>query len=232
MIRAALLCTLGVALAVSLVAVSAGIAQDDAVRTYADPQGRFRFDYPAAFGAPQRGTNDGFGDRLAAVQFSGLTGLGREAVLTRGPLVLDMQALGGLYDPISLEVLPELTRRSVEAQRMRVDIDTLCRALGTAEHLPAFTGSPQVLAAIRTVERMRNVEPRVVRCDVTGDRVAFHKEATFEAGTVSARQHIFGAVRFLTGGAATAFHIVRVLPAAPSATQLAELDALVRSFRP
>ena len=231
MIRALLLCTFGAALAFSGVAVVGQNARDGAVRPYSDPQGRFRFEYPASFGAPQRGTNDGFGDRLAAVRFSGLTGLGGEAVLTRGPLVLDMQALGGLYDPIALEVLPELTRRSVETQRMRVDIDTLCPALGTDQHLAAFTGSPQVLAAIMAVERMRNVMPRVVRCDVTGDRVVFHKEATFEAGTVSARQHIFGAVRFLTGGEATAFHIVRVGPSAPSTTELAELDALVRSFR-
>ncbi len=218
-------------MAFSAVAVVAQNARDGAVRTYADPQGRFRFEYPASFGTPQRGTNDGFGDRLAAVRFSSLAGLGGEAVLTRGPLVLDMQALGGLYDPIALEVLPELTRRSVETQRMRVDIDTLCLALGTDQHLAAFTGSSQVLAAIMAVERMRNVSPRVVRCDVTGDRVVFHKEATFEAGTVSARQHIFGAVRFLTGGEATAFHVVRVLASAPPAAELAEVDALVRSFR-
>jgi hypothetical protein len=227
-IRAALVVTLGATMASG--AVTARGAQDAAVRTYTDPQGRFRFEYPVSFGAPQRGTNDGFGDRLAAVRFSGLTGLGGEAVLTRGPLVLDMQALGGLYDPIALEVLPETTRRAVEAQRMRVDIDTLCLALGTNQHLAAFTGSPQVLAAIKVVEQMRNVSPRVVRCDVSGDRVVFHKEATFEAGTVSARQHIIGAVRYLSGDEGTAFHIVRVLPSAPSAAQLTELGALVRSF--
>jgi hypothetical protein len=227
-IRAALLFTLGAV--VASVAATALVAQDAAVRTYKDPQGRFRFEYPASFGTPQRGTNDGFGDRLAAVRFSGLTGLGGEAVLARGPLVLDVQALGGLYDPIALEILPETTRRAVEGQRMPVDINTLCPALGTNQHVAAFAGSQQVLAAITAIERMRNVDPRVVRCDVSGDRVVFHKEATFQAGAVSTRQHIFGAVRFLAGGVATAFHIVRVLASAPSAAEMAELGALAASF--
>ena len=228
-IRAALLFTLGATMASG--AVTARIAQDAAVRTYTDPQGRFRFEYPASFGAPQRGTKDGFGDRLAAVRFSGLSGLGGEAALTRGPLVLDMQALGGLYDPIALEVFPEPLHSRIATLRMRLGIDTVCAALGAPDHLAgAISMSADVLAQVVAVDRMRNVSPRVVRCEVTGDRVVFHKEATFEAGAVSARQHIFGAVRFLMGGEATAFAIVRVLPSAPSAADLAQLGALVASF--
>jgi hypothetical protein len=212
-------------------AMTALLAQVAVVRTYTDPQGRFRFEYPASFGTPERGTNDGFGDRLAAVRFSGLSGLGGEAALTRGPVVLDVQALGGLYDPITLEVFPEPLRSRIATLRMRLDIGTICAALGAPDHLTgAISMSADVLAHVVAVDRMRNVSPRVVRCDVTGDRVVFHKEATFEAGAVSARQHIFGAVRFLTGGEATAFAIVRVLPSAPSAAQLTELGALVRSF--
>ena len=114
-----------------------------AVRPYTDPQGRFRFEYPASFGAPQRGTNDGFGDRLAAVRFSGLTGLGGEAVLTRGPLVLDMQALGGLYDPIALEVFPERFAGQSRPMRMRVDDPTPCaRRSATDQHLAGSRLAP------------------------------------------------------------------------------------------
>jgi hypothetical protein len=32
--------------------------------------GRFEFRYPAAFGDPLPGTNNGFGDRVAAIRFS------------------------------------------------------------------------------------------------------------------------------------------------------------------
>jgi hypothetical protein len=229
--RAALVCTVSAALALQGVVSGAVLAQEAAVRRYEDPQGRFRFDYPASFGTPQPGTNDGFGDRLAAVRFSSLTGLGGEAVLTRGPLVLDVQALGGLYDPIALEVFPDPVRRQVEAARPAVDIRTLCAALGTDDHLAGGTSLPAaVLDAARRVDRMRNVTPRIVRCNVDRDRVVFHKEAFFEAGGTRVRQHIFGAVRFLTGNDATAFHIVRASPVAPSERALADLDALVRSF--
>jgi hypothetical protein len=229
--RVALACTVGAALTLAGAVLRAHPAQGGGLRTYQDPRGRFRFEYPASFGVPQQGTNDGFGDRLAAVRFSGLTGLGGEAVLTRGPLVLDVQAIGGLYDPIALEGFPDAMRRQVEAARRPVDVGTLCAALGTEDHLAGVPALPAaVLELARRVDRTRNVMPRVVRCDRDGDQVLFHKEAAFEAGAVSARQHIFGAVRRLTGGEATAFQIVRALPSAPSPAQLAELDALVRSF--
>jgi hypothetical protein len=219
-------------MALSGVGAVAQTARNGAVSAYSDPQGRFRFEYPASFGTPQPGTNVGFGDRLAAVRFSRLTGLGGEAVLTRGRLVLDVQALGGLYDPIALEVFPDALRRQVEAVLPRVNVQTLCAALGTEDHLAGVTSLPAAARDMaRTVDRWRNVAPRVVRCDVDRDRVAFHKETTFEAGGAGVRQHVFGAVRFLTGGEATVFHIVRAGPSAPSAAEFAELDALVRSFR-
>ena len=41
-----------------------GLAQGEPQREYADPARRFRFSYPASFGEPSPGTNDGFGDRL------------------------------------------------------------------------------------------------------------------------------------------------------------------------
>src|SRR5688572_14178572 len=82
-------------------AIAGAAAQDAGWMTYRDPQGRFTFQYPPSFGTPGRGTDDGFGDRVAAVRFSNLMGPGGEAVLTTGPIVVDIQALGGLYDPIA-----------------------------------------------------------------------------------------------------------------------------------
>jgi len=39
-------------------------------QNYQDPQKRFAFSYPSEFGASSAGTDDGFGDRVAAVRFS------------------------------------------------------------------------------------------------------------------------------------------------------------------
>ena len=85
-------------------------AQADSQREYRDPGGRFRFSYPAAFGAPSSGTNDGFEDRVAAVRFAVFSsGIGGEAALTRGFPVVDLQAAGGLYDAITFKF--SLSRR-------------------------------------------------------------------------------------------------------------------------
>ena len=74
----------------------------------ADPARRFRFSYPASFGEPSPGTNDGIGDRVAAFRFSVFSsGIGGEAALTSGFPVIDLQAAGGLYDANALEVFPE-----------------------------------------------------------------------------------------------------------------------------
>jgi len=76
---------------------------------------------------------------------------------------------------------------------------------------------------------MRNVSPVVRRCVVT-DRVAvFHKETTFESGAMSARQHLFGAVRFLDAPYSS-FQLVRGAAAAPSTADLDLLERVVRSF--
>jgi hypothetical protein len=216
---------------VLILAATAGAApQDPGAATYRDPQGRFTFQYPAAFGTPGRGTDDGFGDRVAAIRFSSLPGLGGEAVLTTGPIVVDVQALGGLYDPIALQVFPDAIKAQVVAARPAVTRAGFCQALAAADHLGAAAGlSERVREAARTVDRMRNIDPRVVRCEVAGDTVTFHKEATFASGAVSARQHIFGAIRFLDGPF-SAFHIVRAALAPPADEDLDALARIVRSF--
>jgi hypothetical protein len=69
-------------------------------QSYQDPQNRFVFNYPPEFGALSPGTNNGFGDRVAAIRFARFsTGMqnrtlvfGGEAVLTRGFPLLDLQA--------------------------------------------------------------------------------------------------------------------------------------------
>lgn len=63
----------------------------------------------AAFGGASRATNDGFGEHVAAIRFSTFRArFGGEAVLTRGFPVIDLQAAGGLYDSLTLEIHVDL----------------------------------------------------------------------------------------------------------------------------
>ena len=232
MLHASFRCSASIASVLIVSAIAGGAAQDPGLATYRDPQGRFTFEYPVSFGTPGRGTDDGFGDRVAAVRFSNLMGLGGEAALTTGPIVVDLQALGGLYDPIALQVFPDAIKAQVVAARPAVTRANFCQVLGAADHLGAAAGlTERVREAARNVDRMRNIDPRVVRCQMAGDTVTFHKEATFTSGGVSARQHIFGALRFLDGPF-SAFHIVRVALAAPTDEEVDVLARIVRSFNP
>jgi hypothetical protein len=230
MLRAVFRCSASIAAVLLLTAIAGAAAQDSGTTTYRDPQGRFTFRYPVSFGTPGRGTDDGFRDRVAAVRFSNLMGIGGEAVLTTGAIAVDVQALGGLYDPIALQVFPDAIKAQVVAARPAVTRAGFCQLLGAADHLGTAAGLPErVREAARNVDRMRNIDPRVVRCQMAGDTVTFHKEATFASGAMSARQHIFGALRFLDGPF-SAFHIVRAATAPPTAEDLEVLARIVRSF--
>src|SRR6266853_5426006 len=101
-------------LMIAVCEISVAMAQSapGTLRTYQDPQRRFQFTYPAGFGTPSAGTDNGFRDRTAAIRFSEFSAgvhtrriiLGGEAVLTVGPPQLDLQAAGGLYDALSLQI--------------------------------------------------------------------------------------------------------------------------------
>src|SRR5438477_9815308 len=91
----------------ALSALAVLVVQAVPTKPYRDPGGRFTFFYPAAFGIASPGTNDGFGDRVSAVRFSSFPArYGGEAVLTRGFPLIDLQAAGGLYDSLTLEIFP------------------------------------------------------------------------------------------------------------------------------
>jgi hypothetical protein len=222
-----------IAIAVVLLSAATVTAQSPAQATYRDPIGRFTFDYPVSFGMASAGTNDGFGDRLAAVRFSGLQpgSLGGELAVLRGPVMLDIQALGGLYDPITLEIFPDAQRRQVVTAVPAVTAQNLCTLLAQEDHLGASSLSAPLLDAARRVDRMRNVAPRVVSCQTRGRTIVFHKEATYEAPGISVRQQIFGAIRFLDG-AWTSVQLIRGLRDAPSRGDLDTLARIVDSFRP
>jgi len=204
--------------------------QADAGREYVDQGRRFRFSYPAAFGAPSTGTNDGFEDRVAAIRFATFSsGIGGEAALTRGLPVIDIQAVGGLYDAIALEVFPEPMRRLIVAALPPLSITNFCQLLAQEQHLDPQVAALSPLTApqkavVTSVDRMRNVSPRVIQCVVSGPTVTFDKEVGFQPG--GPRQHVYGAVRFLEAPYTT-FQIVRAGPV-PDPAVLSQMTACDR----
>ena len=189
--------------------------------TYRDPRNRFEFTYPSAFGAASPGTNDGFGDRIAAIRFAAAPSLGGEAALTRGFPVLDRQAAGGLYDSITLGIFPDRQRAAILRDLPPLTPANFCDTIARTEHI---AGPPLVLR----VDRMRNVEPKVLRCDVSGATVTFDKEVSSEAG--GPRQHVFGAVRFLREPYST-FQFICLSAAGPPAETLTQITDLVNSWK-
>jgi hypothetical protein len=199
-------------------------------QVYRDAQGRFSFDYPVSFGTPERGTDNGFQGRTAAIRFSALTGLGGEAVVTSGPITVDVQALGGLYDTFARSVLPDADLAVVLKAVPAITRSNVCALLGSADHLQGQKLPPRLEAVAREVDATRNLQPVVRRCDLSGDLVVFYKEATFVAGRVSARQHLYGALRFLSAPFSS-FQIVRGSTIAPTAADLDALGTMAASFR-
>ncbi len=209
-------------------------------QSYQDPQKRFVFNYPPEFGALSPGTNDGFGDRVAAIRFEGFSAgvqsgtlvFGGEAVLTRGFPLLDLQAAGGLYDAITLEVFPAPIRAIIVRSLPRLTLNNFCAEIARATHVdpsaPAFASfSASQRQALQNVDRMGNGSPSVLLCQVEGDTIRFHKEVVFENG--DARKHVYGAVRFLPEPYST-FQLIRGGSNPPPAL-LNQIAALVQSWR-
>jgi hypothetical protein len=200
-------------------------------RTYRDPQGRFEFQYPPEFGAPSVGTDDGFRDRTAAVRFSEFSSgvhagriiLGGEAVLTSGPPQIDLQAAGGLYDPIGIQVLPDRMAAQIRKALPVLTASNFCDAIGREQHLDPGQGP-----AIASADRMGNAGPKVARCEVSGNTVTFAKESAIQPG--GATRHIYGAVRFLTPPYST-FQLIRGGADRPDAALLQQIAAVVNSWK-
>jgi hypothetical protein len=226
-----------------LIAVTLG-AQTDASQwlDYSDGSNRFHFSYPQSFGSPSPGTNAGFGRRAAALRFSRLSGargssgfvLGGEAVISKGRVLVDLQALGGLYDDITLEALTAPLRDRLVLRLPELTSANFCEELGKERHLdPAvpelLSLAPGLQAAVLKLDSMRNGSPTILRCDVTGQSVAFLKTVTVSAGSVAARQHVWGAIQFLSGPFSS-FQIVLRTADAPAAADLENMLRVVRSF--
>jgi len=226
----------------TLALTTAVAAQTPLDRQYIDPRGRFQFSYPASFGAISPGTDDGFDDRVAAIRFENFSSgvsrtgalptLGGEAVVTRGFPLIDIQAAGGLYDAVTLQIFPAAMRAAIVGALPPLRAETFCAAIGREQHLdpssPALLSmTPQQRATVPQVDAMRHTNPRVLQCTADGDTVTFDEEVSAPGGP---RLRVYGAVRFLAGEYST-FQLVRG-GSAPDPPLLATITAVVKSWAP
>ncbi|MBI4095209.1 MAG: hypothetical protein HY435_03390 [Candidatus Liptonbacteria bacterium] len=210
--------------------------------TYTDEENGFRFSYPPGFGSYSTGTGSGFGNRVAAIKFSDFSWpgkesvvLGGEVVLTRGRVSADIQALGGLYDPITSSALGKDLEETVLAQLPPLTVSNFCEELAKTQHLdltePAFDSlNTSVRKAIEDVDRMRNDDPKVIRCDTVGNTITFYKEVTAVFGQFSNRQHIYGAISFIEPPYSS-FQIIRASAEAPTEEALNVIATVVQSLK-
>jgi hypothetical protein len=195
--------------------------------TYVDPQRRFTFEYPARFGPAEPGTDDGFQGRAAAIR---LGGAGAEAVLTRGPVTVDHQAVGGLYDPIALQVLRDADRRAVLSAIPPLTPDNFCELLGSTSRASQLVLQPRVLEMARQVDTMMAVAPRVAVCRRAGDVVTFSRDAATTTASGAPRRSVYGAVRFLAG-MYSSFALVAYSAEAPDDAALGAMTGVVQSLQ-
>lgn len=210
--------------------VTSSATQPVPLTEHRDAQGRFRFAYPRSYGAASPGTNDGFNGRSSVRFASPPSPLGGELVLTRGFPYVDLQAVGGLYDSIALEVFPDALRGRIVAQLPRLSAKTFCTALGQTTHLDVDSPSlasftPDQRAGIRRLDLVRSIDAKVARCESVNGVIAFHRVVRFQEG--APYQHIFGAIRFLEGEVSS----VQLVAGAglPPLALVDEMAAIVRS---
>jgi hypothetical protein len=209
------------------------LLQQSSTTVYRDPGGRFTFSYPSSYGSIGPGTDDAFLDRVAVFHFASFPArYGGEPALTRGFPLIDLQALGGLYDGLTLQIFPEPLRTRVVSQLPRLTLTNFCAALAEPRHLdpalPVFSSLTQPQRdAISSTDVMRNASPHVIECRTKGDMITFDKERAFGPGYPL--QHVYGTVRFLTGTYATFQLIAGGDSPLPPVRQT--IEDLVASFR-
>ena len=214
-------------------ATAIALLQPAPATVYRDPANRFTFSYPSTYGSIGPGTDDGFQDRVAVFRFSSFPArFGGEPALTKGFPLVDLQALGGLYDHLTLGIFPDPLRARVVSQLPRLTLANFCTMLAETQHLdpalPVFASlKPQEREAISGTDVLRNDSPKVIECRTSGDMVTFDKERAFQPG--APLQHVYGSVRFLTGPYST-FQLIAG-GEAPDPSLMNAIEDLVRSFR-
>lgn len=154
--------------------------------------------------------------------------------MTSGPPQLDLQAAGGLYDPITLQALPATIAALIRNALPVLTPANLCEALAREQHLDPAAGPLRSLnakqrEAVAALDRMGNHRPVVVHCEVSAGTVTFDKESAFDGAAAS--RHIYGAIRFLSKPYSS-FQLIRGGADPPAAELLQQITAAVNSWTP
>ncbi|MCX5704269.1 MAG: hypothetical protein NT066_07260 [Candidatus Omnitrophica bacterium] len=230
--------------------IQAGTVSDEKWDVYRDPESRFEFSYPANFGIPTPDIRvdmpDGdSGEMFFFPQFShgfsnGKIVLEGDFVVRSGRVWVGAQALGGLYDPMTLSALidtfPPALQEKLFEQARNLTNSNFCSELSKAEHItidnPALVNlSSDRKQAVIELDRMRNLDPKVITCQILDDTVIFDKQVLAQFGKFSSIQHIYGAVRFLKGNF-TSVQFIRITHEPPTEKLLETMTKVVQSFKP
>lgn len=206
---------------------------------YSDPQNRFSFYYPSYFGISSEEEDIGLED-ISSVKFSDFSYssqenkiiLGGLAVLREGFVLVDIQALGGLYDPISQTVFDKKDLDNILENIPTLTAENFCDELAKASHIDLSKSvfsylSEELKDAIISIDQARNFNPKIINCNVFEDTVTFYKEGGYEFGPVN---HIYGAIKFLKSPFSS-FQIVRVTAEEPTQEMLSNITSVVKSFK-
>ncbi len=222
-------------------------AQND-WEVYQDLQNRFRFSYPTGFGTPRKDNRmdmpDGdTGETIFFPSFSygirhGKQVLEGNLVIRSGRVWVNAQALGGLYDPTCIRALidtfPPDLQEKLRKQAASLTTANFCNELSKDEHIsindPSLSNMTiQQKKAITQLDRMRNLEPKVISCKVLGNIVIFHKKIVAKFGQFSNPQHIYGAISFRKG-VFSSVQFIRITTDSPNDKLLDTMAEVVRSF--
>jgi len=216
---------------------------------FRDAQNRFEFSYPANFGTPIFDikvdvSGDDSGEAFFFPQFShgvsnGKVVLEGDFVVRSGRVWVGAQALGGLYDPISvggfISAFPPILQKKLFELAEGLTMSNFCDELSKTEHIaiddPSLVDlSGERKQAVIELDRMRNLNPKVITCKISGDTVVFDKQVLAQFGEFSGIQHIYGAIRFMKGPF-TSVQFIRITCEPPSDELLEIMAKVVQSFK-
>jgi len=193
---------------------------------YIDPDGKFAFQYPPEFGSPNdtivtRGYDDGAGnDHSDAIFFNKFTRKGflGELFLTTGRIWMSA-GLGGFHSRLAVfnTGKPSEFGQRILDHISALSLDNICDELAKELHINESD-----------FDKNKNIDPKLIKCSVSGDTVTFHKTAIY--GSVSGLQNFYGAIRF-SAASFSSVQLILITKEAPTAELLETMTQVVNSLQ-